>query len=275
MTWSRPPPPPVRIGLLGWFVAPVRGFLLVVTTFGGLGLLLLVRLVERPIYGLARPITPHITQSVCKAAFLILGIRRQVSGVPMQGQGALVANHGSWLDIFALNACNRIYFVSKAEVARWPVIGWLARATGTVFINRRGREAKQQQEIFETRLRAGHRLLFFPEGTSSDGLRVLPFKSTLFAAFYSHGLDEVLSLQPVSVIYLAPSGEAPSFYGWWGEMGFVGHFLQVLGARRQGRVLITFHPPVEVDAFATRKDLALHCETEVRRGFDLAATKSV
>jgi lyso-ornithine lipid O-acyltransferase len=97
----------------------------------------------------------------------------------MQHKGALVANHASWLDIFTLNACDRIYFVSKSEVAGWPGIGWLARATGTVFINRQGREAQMQKLLFEARLRAGHRLLFFPEGTSTDGQRVLDFKSTL------------------------------------------------------------------------------------------------
>ena len=95
----------------------------------------------------------------------------------------VVANHASWLDIFALNAPQRIYFVSKDEVRDWPGIGWLARATGTVFIARKSREAGVQARLFETRMAAGHRLLFFPEGTSTDGRRVLPFKTTLFAAF--------------------------------------------------------------------------------------------
>ena len=120
---------------------------------------------------------------------MILGIRLQVTGRPMAERGAVVANHASWLDIFVLNAVSRVYFVSKAEVAGWAGIGWLARATGTVFIARKGTEAKEQQALFEARLRAGHRLLFFPEGTSTDSLRVLPFKSTLFAAFYTHGME--------------------------------------------------------------------------------------
>ncbi len=122
----------------------------------------------------------------------------------MHEKGAVVANHSSWLDIFTLNASQRIYFVAKSEVSGWPGIGWLARATGTVFITRKGTEAKRQQDLFEARLRAGHQLLFFPEGTSTDALRVLPFKPTLFQAFFTHGLDRVLFIQPVTVVYHAP-----------------------------------------------------------------------
>ena len=188
----------------------------------------------------------------------------------MRQKGAVVANHASWLDIFALNAVQRVYFVSKSEVAGWPGIGWLARATGTVFIARKGTEAKRQQGVFEDRLRAGHKLMFFPEGTSTDAVRVLPFKSTLFAAFYTHGLDRILFVQPVTVIYHAPPGEDPRFYGWWGEMGFGPHLLKTLAARRQGRVEVIFHPEVPVDAFASRNDLAAHCERVIRASQTLA-----
>ncbi|MFC2967258.1 lysophospholipid acyltransferase family protein [Acidimangrovimonas pyrenivorans] len=257
-------PAPQPLGAAGWTRALLRGAVLGTVTYGCLLLLLLVRLVERPLCGLNRPLTPHITQFVCRAALVILGIRLTVRGRPMQMKGAVVANHASWLDIFTLNAVQRIYFVAKAEVAGWAGIGWLARATGTVFIARRGREAKAQKELFEARLRAGHKLLFFPEGTSTDGLRVLPFKSTLFEAFYTHGLEHVMHIQPVSVVYRAPEGADRRFYGWWGEMDFAPHLLKVLAARRQGAVEIVFHDPVNVDDFPGRKALAAHCEAAVR-----------
>ena len=234
--------------------------------YGGLALLLLLRLVERPLFGHARPLTPFITQVVCKAAFVILRLPLTVRGTPMAQHGAIVANHSSWLDIFALNAAQRVYFVSKAEVAGWPFIGWLARATGTVFIRRDPREAKAQQALFEDRIRDGHHLLFFPEGTSTDARRVLPFKTTLFAAFYSHGLDRVLQIQPVTVIYRAPAGEDARFYGWWGEMGFAPHLAKVLAAARQGSVEVVFHPPLDVSDYPSRKDLAAACEAAVRSG---------
>lgn len=259
-----------RIGARGWLRVAWRGLALGIVTYGCLILLLLVRLIERPLCGQNRPVTPYITQFVCRMAFPILRIGLSTTGTPMRQKGAVVANHSSWLDIFALNAVQRGYFVAKSEVSGWAGIGWLARATGTLFIARKGTEAKRQQELFEDRLRAGHRLMFFPEGTSTDATRVLPFKSTLFAAFYTHGLDHILHIQPVTVVYHAPPGRDPRTYGWWGDMDFAPHLLQVLAAAPQGRVEIIFHPEVPVSAFAGRKDLAAYCERVIRTGHPLA-----
>jgi len=247
-----------------------RGALLAVVTYGGLLLLLLLRLVEVPFWRMHRPFSPHVTQTVCRAAVRIMGIALQVHGQPMTRPGAIVSNHCSWLDIFALNACDRVYFVSKAEVARWPGIGWLARATGTVFIARKGTEAKEQQALFEARLKAGHRLLFFPEGTSTDSIRMLPFKSTLFAAFFSEGLVDALHIQPVSIVYHAPEGADVRFYGWWAQMDFGSSLARILARGRQGRVEVFFHDPVAVSAFADRKALSAHCERVIRSAHDAA-----
>lgn len=271
MDWRDVPIAPIKIGAIGWVLVLLRGSVLGSVTYGGLALLLLVRLIERPLFGLDRPWTPHITQSVCRLAFLILQLPLVVQGAPMEQRGAVVANHSSWLDIFVLNAAQRVYFVSKSEVERWPLIGWLARATGTLFIARKGTEAKRQQALFEARLRAGHRILFFPEGTSTDALRVLPFKSTLFAAFYSHGLDEILQIQPVTVVYHAPPGQDPRYYGWWGDMDFASHLLQTLATLRQGRVEVIFHSPVAVADFTSRKALAAQCEAMIRAAHPEAA----
>ncbi len=260
--------PPPRLDALGWARVILRGAPLGIITFGCLALLLLVRLLERPLCGHHRPVTPFITQFVCKSAFLCLGMTHRTLGTPMAHRGAIVANHASWLDIYALNAPQRIYYVAKAEVAGWPGIGWLARATGTVFIRRDRREAKAQQEVFEERLRMNHRLLFFPEGTSTDGLRVLPFKPTLFQAFHAHDMPEILHIQPVTVAYHAPPGEDARFYGWWGEMDFGTGLLRVLGARRQGAVEIVFHEPIPVAGAGGRKALAAACEKAVRGGLE-------
>lgn len=270
---SDEPPVEPALGAAGWVRLVLRGTALGAVVYGGLVLLLLLRLIERPLHGTNRPWTPRITQAVCRAAFPILGMGYRVRGEPMRHIGAVVANHASWLDIFTLNACQRVYFVSKSEVAGWAFIGWLARATGTVFIRRDPREAKAQQALFEERIRAGHHLLFFPEGTSTDGIRVLPFKTTLFQPFYSHGLEKVMQIQPVTVIYRAPEGEDARFYGWWGDMSFGSHLAKVLGARRQGAVEVVFHPPLDVSAFASRKDLAAECERVVRGGLPQALSR--
>lgn len=266
--WDKAPPPvPARFGAGDWLRVLRRGAGVGAVTFGGWMLLMLVRLVERPLCGLRRPVSPWITQIVCRTNFRLLGMGFATRGQPLNGPGAVVANHASWLDIFALNARKRVYFVSKSEVARWPGIGWLARATGTVFIARDPRQAAAQRAVFEARLGVGHRLLFFPEGTSTDSLRVLPFKPTLFAAFFAPDLRG-LTVQPVTLRYTAPDGTDPRFYGWWGDMEFGAHLLQVLAVRRPGRVDVLYHPPVPVAAFSDRKALAHHCETVVRAGLD-------
>jgi lyso-ornithine lipid O-acyltransferase len=255
---------PEPVGITGWCRVVLRGGLLGMLVFGGLALLLVLRLVERPLFGTARPITPYITQCVCRAAFVIMGITLRIQGTPMVARGAVVANHGSWLDIFALNAAQRVYFVSKSEVAAWPGIGWLARATGTLFIARKSADAKIQQSQFEARLRAGHRLLFFPEGTSTDTLRVLPFKPTLFAAFYTHGLQEVMHIQPVCVVYHAPLRKDARFYGWWSDMDFASHLKTILASPFHGSVDVILLDAVAVDQFADRKALSAHCEALIR-----------
>lgn len=259
-----------RIGAAGWALAALRGIPLVGLVFGGLAVALLLRLVERPVFGAGRPWTPFVTQVVCRNAFRILGMTYGRVGRPMTGPGAVVANHSSWLDIFALNAAQRIYFVAKSEVAGWPGIGWLARATGTVFIARARGAARGQVETFRARLALGHKLLFFPEGTSTDGRRVLPFKPTLFEAFFAPAFRETLRVQPVSVIYTAPEGSDPRLYGWWGDMDFAPHLLATLAQRPQGTVTVVYHAPLAVADFDTRKALAAALEQTVRGGLQQA-----
>ena len=266
-TWySDDEPHAPKLQFRDWVRVVRRGVPLAVLVFGCLLILLAVRLIEAPIYGQRRPLTPFITQFVCRNAFRILGMRYDIVGSVMQGPGAVVSNHVSWLDIFSLNAAQRIYFVSKAEVASWPGIGWLARATGTVFVKRDRKDAANQVGIFQNRLESGHKLLFFPEGTSTDGLQVVPFKPTLFAAFFSDNLRTTMRIQPMTVRYFPPNGEDPRFYGWWGTMDFGPHLFTTLAAKRQGGVRVTFHNPVYVRDYENRKHLSNALEGIVRAG---------
>jgi len=266
-TWyGGPEPVPDKLSPRDWLRVAARATPLIVLVFGGLAILLLIRLIERPLAGMRRPVTPYVTQGVCRMAFVCLGMGHATRGRPLTGAGAVVANHASWLDIFALNARKRVYFVAKSEVARWPGIGWLARATGTVFIKRDRREASRQVGVFRERLAAGHKLLFFPEGTSTDGQQVLAFKPTLFAAFFDPALRGDMLIQPVTIIYRAPPGADPRFYGWWGGMAFGTHLLATLAARKQGDVTVVYHAPVAVADHADRKSLAKALETQVRAG---------
>ena len=263
-------PAPVPITVAGWARVLLRGgavTLLLLITFP---LLLILRLPERLFFGMRRPITPWITQTVCITTVWIMGLKRYISGVPLQDGGAMVANHAAWLDIFVLNAAARVTFVSKSEVAGWPGIGWLARGTGTIFIRRARAEAARHQSLLETRMQAGDRLVFFPEGTSTDGQRILSLKSTLFEAFFSDGLRPHIKVQPVSIRYIAPTGADPRFYAWWGDMDFGPSVLKILAAPRQGAVHVTYHPALDVADFADRKALAAACEAAMRAGFSAA-----
>lgn len=266
-TWNGVPEPDHgNISPIGWVRVLLRGLPLAVLVFGCLILLLAVRLIERPLFGLRRPWSPFITQFVCRSAFFILGMGYVREGAPMVGAGAVVANHSSWLDIFALNASKRVFFVAKSEVAKWPGIGWLARATGTVFIIRDRKEASAQIGVFRVRLHAGHKLLFFPEGTSTDGLEVLAFKPTLFAAFFDPALADQMRLQAVTLRYSPPKGADKRFYGFWGEMELGPHLLATLAAAKQGSVTVVYHNPVKLTDFANRKVLAKTLEDQVRSG---------
>ncbi len=262
-TWRGAGPPPARpFGPGDWWRVGRRGLPVAIITFGGLALHLALRLVERAFHGQRRPWTPHVTRVVCIANLRLMGIPATWEGEAAPSPAVLVANHSSWLDIFALNAGQTLVFVSKSEVARWPAIGWLARATGTIFINRDRREAAAQVAMLRARLAGGERLVLFPEGTSSDGLRVLPFKPALFAAFAG---TEGLQIQPVTIRWLAPEGEDSRFYGWWGDMGFGPHLLRVLAQGRQGRLQVIRHAPIAA-AGMDRKALAAVAEAAVRAG---------
>jgi 1-acyl-sn-glycerol-3-phosphate acyltransferase len=201
------------------------------------------------------------------AGLWLLGLRLVVKGTPVDS-GALVSNHCSWVDILTLRAVKLLYFVAKSEVRDWPVVGFITVVTGTIFIERKRNHAKQQEQMLRERIAADQLLIFFPEGTSTDGMRVLPFKSSLFSAFFydHHAAD--LWIQPVTVRYIPAPGSdlPPNFYGWWGDMSLGSHIWAVMSHSFGGRAEVIFHEPVKPQAFTNRKALAEHCGTVVELG---------
>jgi 1-acyl-sn-glycerol-3-phosphate acyltransferase len=252
-----------RPTLLGWPLLIIRGALVVILILTLFVPLIFLRALKLRTWG------QHIVKIACRGSLLIMGIKLEQMGRPMQHAGAVVANHSSWLDIFTLNAAQKVYFVSKAEVEKWPVIGVIAKHVGTVFIRRVRSDAVKQKSIFLERITQGDKLLFFPEGTSTDGRRVLPFKSSLFAAFFEDGLPDVTWIQPVTVNYIAPAKKRRNWYGWWDSMGFFEAFGMVLSKWEQGSVELVFHAPLDVAKFDDRKALALAAEKAVLEGLHL------
>jgi 1-acyl-sn-glycerol-3-phosphate acyltransferase len=187
-----------------------------------------------------------------------------------------VSNHTSYIDITVLGALIPGSFVAKAEVAKWPLYGWLAKLQRTVFVDRKRNTSHLQRDQLQQRLAAGDNLILFPEGTSNDGNRVLPFRSALLSVAEASGPDAALAIQPVSVAYVALNG-IPMGHGlrplvaWYGDMTLGPHLWQF---SRLGKVtaVVEFHPPVELKDAGSRKDLARYCLAAVADGVERALT---
>ncbi len=151
----------------------------------------------------------------------------QVRG-QLPAQPALwLANHVSWVDIAVLGALQPLSFLAKAEVADWPLFGWLARQAGTLFIRRGDGQALELSRQLAGQLRAGRHLAIFPEGTSSDGSGVLRFHPRLLAAVADAGLP----VQPVALRYRR-AGQRDRLAPFVGDDALPGHLLRLLGAER-------------------------------------------
>lgn len=202
----------------------------------------------------------------------VVGMEVTVSGRPLvRGSALFVANHISYLDIAALGSVVNASFISRADVRNWPVFGFLAKLQKTIFLERKPRYIRQQMVELKDRLAAGDRLILFPEGTSSDGNTILPFKSSLFAATDISVECSPVQVQPISIAYTRldglPLGRLMRpIYAWYGDMEFVPHFWHLLGFGRF-RVDLMVHDPVNPNLFSSRKELAQYCERVITDGF--------
>jgi 1-acyl-sn-glycerol-3-phosphate acyltransferase len=207
----------------------------------------------------------------------ILGIRLVVEGKPIETNPALyVVNHTSYLDIEILGATLEASFISRADVANWPWFGWLAKLQRSVFIDRKRAAAAGHRNSIVERFDRGDRLILFPEGTSSDGGHVLPFKSALFSVADYRRDGVPVAVQPVSVAYIRldgiPLGRAwRPFFAWYGEMDLAPHLWTLLGMGVL-TVELTFFPPVTIDQFESRKVLAAHCHRVISDGVAASLT---
>ncbi len=266
MTWNdEPTPDPVPLRMGDWLRFGLRAGAMILGSTVLVALLFAAYLAELPMRSRNRLSGPVI-RLWGKLGRALSGLTLQVHGQEMTHGGALVANHSTWLDIFVLHEAAHIYFVSKAEVASWPGIGLLARVSRTIFIERAPAQARQQQRDLAARIAKGDRLCFFPEGTSSDALRVLPFKTALFSVFHTPALRPVTWVQPVSVAYFPAKGRPDNFYGWWGDMAYGPNLLQMFGRSRSGRVEVTFHAPLKAEHYPDRKSLAKASHAQVAAG---------
>lgn len=205
---------------------------------------------------------------------LLLGMRIRVIGAPIAGRMhdaraaerrpvVYVSNHSSWLDVPVLGGRLVGCFVAKDDVAGWPAVSTVARLGRTVFVSRQRANTGRERTEMRRRLAAGDDLLLFPEGTSSDGTRVLPFHSSFFA-IADCGADAAATgtplVQPVSIVFDRLGGlpvghrQRPVF-AWYGDMSLAPHVWQ-LAQHRSMRATILLHPPLDPVDFDTRKSLS-------------------
>ncbi|MFV3129546.1 lysophospholipid acyltransferase family protein [Niveispirillum sp. KHB5.9] len=208
----------------------------------------------------------------------ILGLEVVVRGVPADGRSVLfIANHSSYLDIPVLGSVLPVSFIAKAEVSGWAGFGLLARLQRTVFVDRTARhKADEQRDTIQGRLQSGDNLVLFPEGTSSDGNRTLPFKTALFAVASTRIAERPLTVQPVSVTAThldgIPLGHVwRQLYAWYGDMELPPHLWRAVRAGRL-RVTVEFHPAQSLETAGSRKALAEICWQSVAGGVERAVT---
>lgn len=181
-----------------------------------------------------------------------------------------VANHVSYLDIEVMGALIKGSFVAKAEIAKWPIFGTMARLQRSIFVERKPHRTGAARDEMLKRLEAGENLMLFAEGTSGDGTHVLPFKSALFAAAEVRPQGKPLTVQAVSITYARLDGLPMGrylrpYFAWYGDMDMASHGWNIFGLGKIG-VIVEFHKPVTIDEFPNRKALAEHCQAQVMRG---------
>ena len=219
-----------------------------------------------------------------KAVCFIIGIKAKIKSGSMAKKKnlLLVCNHNSYLDIFALGSKLKINFVSKNDVKNWPMFGWIAKLGNTVFISRSRTKSVGEVSLMEKELRKRNvPLLVFPEGTSTDGNIVLPFKSSLFAMFEDYlekgkkaqDEKEKLWIQPVSIAYTKRknhilSDEERHNYAWYiKEQGLLEHLVNAI-LNMPVTLEINFGEPIDIsNGFNDRKELASYCQKEVEKNF--------
>ena len=208
----------------------------------------------------------EIRQWWLKKVVSIVGIKLSVVGkTPADNESALwVANHISWLDIPIIGS-EGVSFLSKSEIRKWPVIGWLGEKGGTVFIKRGGKNASQQASTkIADSILLGDSVLVFPEATTTDGKDVKRFHARIFAPV----IDHKLTVQPIAIRYLDENGKHhPSIE--WGDESFISNVMKIL-AETNIHVELHFLETLKSDELVERKKLADISYNRVR---DIILTK--
>lgn len=201
----------------------------------------------------------------------LFSLRVRYEGIALQPrqQYLYVSNHTSYLDIMVLGGLIPAFFVAKADIAGWPIMGFLAKLGGTTFISRKRSLVKQQMELFKSQLIKGEHMLLFPEGTTSNGREVLPFKSSLLNVLYNDGMPDI-QVVPVCIHYTAINGKPcpdnKDAVAWYADMELAPHLWDVLKLKSID-VVVHMTQPVQTNSYTDAKKLTAQCEAVIRESF--------
>lgn len=212
-------------GIVGALRAVLRVLAIIVVTLVTVVILGLAMLWPRDEAGRAG-VRRRVARAWAGACCRVMGARIEVDGRPPAGPGFLVSNHVSYLDIPVLMSLTGCTFVAKREIAGWPVIGALARFGGTLFVNRNGgKDTAQTLEGMERSAAKGDLVMFFPEGTTSRGESVLPFRTGLLALAAERGVP----VEAAAVAYSTPADvDTVTALAWTDQQEFTPHAWRVL-----------------------------------------------
>jgi 1-acyl-sn-glycerol-3-phosphate acyltransferase len=197
----------------------------------------------------------------------ILGLRVTIiGGLAQQRPVLFVANHSSWLDVVALGSVLPGCFVAKGAIAHWPLISWVAKLGRTIFVSRNRASVSREQDNLTARLAAGDNIILFPEGTTSDGNRVLPFSSAFLALADAPARPFV---QPVTIVYDGLDGLPVRRYdrpaiSWYGDMDLAAHY-NTVGRSRGIHATIILDAAIPPGSFPNRKVLSAALEARLAR----------
>ena len=188
-----------------------------------------------------------------------------VVGTPRQGNVLYIANHVSWLDILVLAGQTGSAFVAKADMAPWPIIGWMATLNNSVYVAREDRlGVSAQTDAIKLALKNRQPLTLFPEGTTGDGRTLLAFRSSLVAAVTPP--PEGVSVQPVAIDY----GLVATEIAWTGDESVGHNALRVMSRSKRLQVTLHFIEPLKHDVFADRKALIAQSRHKIAAALGLS-----
>ena len=198
----------------------------------------------------------------------LFGLKLKVIGKQSYNSTIFVSNHISWTDILVIQSVLDIIFVAKSDVKKMPGLGFLAGIANTVFIDRNPQKISKDSLILKKKIEKGELICFFPEGTSTDGLRVLKFKSGFFQLLFDGIYNQnkyIKKVQPLSIYYKVHNKNlSKDFYGWWGSMSIISHITKIL-CLSAGSVELKFHDSLNSEEFNDRKEIALAAENTIAK----------